>query len=115
MVRDGLLPLLDAWAGELGVVEVAVEDVPPHLDTSGDTSGDTAGDNSGDGVVADTTLAGSVPLARALRGAPHRIVVYRKPLELRAQGRAELEELVQDVVLEAVAHLLGREPDDLSG
>jgi hypothetical protein len=99
-VRVAVEPLLTRWAEELGALEVVVEDVPPEL----------PGD---EGVVVDRTAGGSVPLARTVRGTPTRLVVYRRPLELRAQDETDLEELVHDVVVEAVAELLGREPDEV--
>jgi predicted Zn-dependent protease with MMP-like domain len=42
-----------------------------------------------------------------------RIVVYRRPVETRAHGGDELAELVQDVVTEQVADLLGRSPEEI--
>jgi len=57
-----------------------------------------------------------VPLGRyfpADAGLPARIVVYRRPVETRALDAEELEDLVRDVVVEQVAHLLGRSPDEV--
>jgi predicted Zn-dependent protease with MMP-like domain len=69
---------------------------------------------------ADVLEDGSVPLARVLpahredgRDHPARIVVYRRPVETRALDAEELEDLVRDVVVEQVAHLLGRSPDEV--
>ena len=63
---------------------------------------------------------GSIPLARVLpahrengREVPPRIVVYRRPLEIRAHDRDDLAELVRDVVVDQVAVLLGRDPDEI--
>lgn len=113
LVLDVLESLERRWARELSGVEVAVEDVPlvpegvdPGLD--------------GD-VVVEQTAGGSVPLGRLLPGgvdargsqtAP-RIVVYRRPLEARAADRAELAELVHDVVVDVVALLLDLDPDEV--
>jgi predicted Zn-dependent protease with MMP-like domain len=61
-----------------------------------------------------------VPLARLLPGrpgrpaVPPRIVLYRRPLELRADDRDTLADLVHDVIIEQVANLLGLDPDDLA-
>ena len=44
---------------------------------------------------------------------PARIVVYRRPVETRAMDLADLEDLVRDVVVEQVAHLLARSPDEV--
>jgi predicted Zn-dependent protease with MMP-like domain len=55
-----------------------------------------------------------VPLARLLPGGgghPPRIVLYRRPLELRAVDRDDLEDLVHDIVVEEVAQFLGLDPE----
>ena len=60
-----------------------------------------------------------MPLARLLpgrpgrQGLPPRIVLYRRPLELRASDRDDLADLIHDVIVEQVANLLGVSPDDL--
>lgn len=85
--------LEERWSRELDGVEFAVQDVPP-----------------GDPVPWER---GGVPLGRffpADGGQPHRIVVYRRPLETRAGDRAALAPMVHEVVVEQVAHLLGLEP-----
>ncbi len=56
-----------------------------------------------------------MPLGRLFpsdAGQPARIVVYRRPLEQRADS-ADLPFLVRDVLVENVAHLLGRRPDEI--
>ncbi|MEP6695449.1 MAG: metallopeptidase family protein [Pseudonocardiales bacterium] len=103
LVLDAVDDLERRWPAELKEVEFAVEDVPPELP---DFDSD---------VVED----GSVPLARLLQvpgratDAPPRIVLYRRPLEARALDRDDLGDLVHDVVVEQVAHLLGKDPDDV--
>ncbi|MHB8341041.1 MAG: metallopeptidase family protein [Mycobacteriales bacterium] len=95
LVLDGVEALEERWARELEDVEFAVEDVPPEL-PSGDEGGDP------------------VPLARlepAAGPAPPRVVVYRRPLEARAHDRLDLADLVFDVLVHEVAHLLGVEPE----
>ena len=69
---------------------------------------------------ADVLDDGSVPLARVLPGhqengreVPPRIVVYRRPLEIRAHDRDDLADLVRDVVVDQVAVLLGRDPEEI--
>ena len=57
-----------------------------------------------------------VPLAALVpRSAdtPPRIVLFRRPIELRAEGQTELVALVRDILAEQVADLLGRDPDDI--
>src|SRR5829696_1023913 len=89
------------------LVLYAVEDVP-WVDHS-----------SPDEVVLDADVLedGSVPLARVLpahreggKEHPARIVVYRRPLEIRAADR---DDLVRDVVVDQVAVLLGRDPEEI--
>jgi predicted Zn-dependent protease with MMP-like domain len=80
----------------LGALEFAVEDVPPS---------DPAPWESSD-----------VPLGRlfAAQGKmPARIVVYRRPVETRTTDSRELAALINDVVVEQVASLLGVDPRDL--
>jgi predicted Zn-dependent protease with MMP-like domain len=38
-------------------------------------------------------------------------VLYRRPLELRALDRDDLEDMIHDIVVEEVAHFLGLDPD----
>ena len=102
LVLDAVEHLERHWSGELADVEFAVEDVPPELPEY-----DT-----------DVLEDGSVPLARLLpadvrrRTAP-RIVLYRRPLEARSLDSEDLAELVHDVVVEQVASLLGKDPDEV--
>jgi len=80
----------------LGNLEFAVEDVPPS---------DPAPWESSD-----------VPLGRlfAAQGKmPARIVVYRRPVETRTNDARELAALINDVVVEQVASLLGVDPREL--
>ena len=51
--------------------------------------------------------------ARPRAGLPSRIVIYRRPVASRAQGDAELAELVRRVVVEQVALMLGRGPEEI--
>ena len=102
LVRDAIHDLEQRWAAELEGVEFAVEDVPPD------------GTGFDEGVVADETAGGPVPLGRLLPGdgrVPPRVVVYRRPLEARATDKADLGELVHEVVVDQVAQLLGLDPD----
>ncbi|GAB3420858.1 metallopeptidase family protein [Flindersiella endophytica] len=93
MVLDALERLERRLPDELTSVEVAVEEVPPP-----------------DRLL----LSDDIPLGAVLTtGNGPRIVIYRRPIELRAGGRAELAALVSDVVLEQVAELLGRHPEDI--
>ncbi|MEU8544963.1 metallopeptidase family protein [Streptomyces sp. NPDC048717] len=58
--------------------------------------------------------ADTVPLGIALpadRKDPARVIVYRRPIELRAKTRDERALLVHEVVVEQVADLLGLSPE----
>jgi predicted Zn-dependent protease with MMP-like domain len=84
------------WSRQLDGAEFAVEDVPPSQPAPWEHGG--------------------VPLGRYFpsdAGLPPRIVVYRRPVETRAVDADELEDLVRDVVVEQVAHLLARAPEEV--
>lgn len=85
-----------AWARQLDGTEFAVEDVPPSDPARWETGG--------------------VPLGRyfpAQPGVPPRIVLYRRPIEARARTEDELIFMVRNILVEQVAHLLGRRPDEV--
>lgn len=86
---------LDAsWRDQLAKVEFAVEDVPSLEDWTRDW----------------------IPLARAFAATgalPARIVVYRRPVETRAGGPTRLRALLDDLVVEQVAELLGVDPEEV--
>lgn len=84
------------WSRQLEGTEFAVEDVPPSNPAPWERGG--------------------VPLGRCFpadAGLPARVVVYRRPVETRALDDADLDDLVREVVVEQVAHLLGRSPEDV--
>ncbi|CAN5298908.1 metallopeptidase family protein [soil metagenome] len=83
------------WPDELAQVEFGVEETP-WLD--------------------DDWHPDQVPLAtlaRARAGSPTRIVVYRWPVRRRAGGPQEERRLVLDALVEQVAELLGRSPEEI--
>lgn len=95
LVLDTVTPLDERWQGHLGLVEYAVEEAPLVPDDWGDQS---------------------VPLSSLVRGSggsPTRLVLFRQPIEHRAETRPELEALVHAVVVEQVAELLGLPPGDV--
>ena len=110
LVLDAVEDLERRWERELAGVEFAVEDVPWVEHTRPDE------------VVLDSDVLddGGVPLARVVparreqgQEIPPRVVVYRRPLELRANDRDDLADLVRDVVVDQVATLLGRDPEEI--
>jgi predicted Zn-dependent protease with MMP-like domain len=82
-------------------VEFAVDLVPPpDLEATG---GPADGSIESGGVL----LAQIVP---ALGQQKAHIVLYRKPIELRARDAEDLEDLVHDIVVQVIANYLGLEP-----
>ncbi|MEG3614531.1 MULTISPECIES: metallopeptidase family protein [Isoptericola] len=80
----------------VGRAEFGVEDVPPSDPAPWESRG--------------------VPLGRlfpAEAGQPARVVVYRRPVETRAVDPEDLADLVHEVVVEQVAHLLARTPEEI--
>jgi Zincin-like metallopeptidase len=84
-----------ALLSALASIELGVEDVPPAeaLERAG----------TGTGTGAELALARA---DRAARGRPARVVLYRRPLELRAPDLNERADLVHDIVVEQLADLL---------
>jgi hypothetical protein len=83
------------WQSEWGNVEFGTEDVPQLPDDWTDEP---------------------VPFGSLVRGtgaAPHRIVLFRRPIELRATSRLEKAALVNEVLVEHIADLLGRDPSEI--
>jgi predicted Zn-dependent protease with MMP-like domain len=97
LVRDSVSRLERRWP-QLTSVEFAVQEVP-----------------RGDDGEADEQ-AEAVPLGRVAEskgGRPDRIVVYRRPVEIRTRNRDERALLVHEVVVEQVAELLGLSPESV--
>lgn len=86
------------WHAHLGLVEYVVEEVPPVPDGPLGLRDD------------EVPLAGST---RGRGGEPSRLVVYRQPVEHRAEGLDDLAAIVLTVVVEQVADLLGIEPSQV--
>ena len=85
----------ERWADQLGLIEFAVEETPLLPD---DWAGDT------------------VPLASLVRGAgadPTRLVLFRRPIDLRSESRGDLAALVLTVVVEELSDLLGVPPEEI--
>lgn len=94
LVLDIVTEIDARWQRHLGLVEYAVEDAPMLPDDWGET----------------------VPLSSLVRGTgaqPTRLVIFRRPIEHRAESRDDLEAMVLTVVVEQVAELLGIPPEDV--
>jgi len=99
LVLDAVEHVETRWLDQLRSLEFAVEEVPPSDPPA---------------AVDDEIASAGVPLARLLPPSgttPARVVIYRRPLELRAIDREDLEDLVHDIVVEEVAHFLGLSPE----
>lgn len=94
-VLDALERVEQRIARPLDMVELAVEDVPRQ---------DPAPWES------DVALGRTFP---GRSGAPARVVIYRRPIEARVLDHDELAELIEHVVTEQVAGVIGIHPDDL--
>ena len=87
--------LEERWHAELGLVEFAVEETT---------------------ILPDDWDADTVPLASLVRGnggSPTRLVLFRRPIELRAETRSDLSAMVLTVLVEQVSELLGRPPEEV--
>lgn len=97
LVRDSISRLERHWP-QLAGVEFAVQEVP-------------RADNGELDEAAAVVPLGRVSEADGER--PDRIVVYRRPVELRTRSRDERALLVHEVVVEQVAELLGLAPESV--
>ncbi|MCH7231217.1 metallopeptidase family protein [Glycomyces sp. L485] len=84
-------------------IEFAVDEVPPP---SREYDADIVEDRG-------VPLAKLYPARPGTSAAAPRIVLYRRPIELRAVARLELEMLVYSVLAEELASLLNLPPEDL--
>ena len=88
-----------ALAARLAAIDYGVEEVPPEA-----------------ALAAAEAGTGPLALARtdeASPGEPARIVLYRRPLEVRSPDLAEREAIVHEVVVDRLAELLGVPVDRL--
>jgi hypothetical protein len=96
LVQDSVERLERRWP-QLADIEFLVLEVPRLAAGRGEGWGD-------EGVPLGGTIA-------AREGRPARVVVYRRPVEIRTKGRDERAALVHEVVVEQVAELLGLTPE----
>jgi hypothetical protein len=81
------------WGPRLGSLDVEVHEVPAY-----------------DPAATDVVLAAH---RRATASRPAAVVVYRRPVELRAPDRLARQDLVRDLVAEQLAALLGVSPTEV--
>jgi len=87
--------VLAPWTDRLGDVELAVEEVP---------------------VLTAQWVSSTVPLSsyvEASGGSRPRLVLFRRPLEHRAENLVELEALLLTVIVEQLAEVLGLPVEDV--
>ncbi|MBF6299324.1 MULTISPECIES: metallopeptidase family protein [Nocardia] len=109
LVLEAFAPLDSRWHDRLTKLDIAVDDVPKIRPLHPDSV------TWPDEVVAD----GPVPLSRLIpagvdrHGAATRarVVLFRKPLELRASDPDDLVDLLREVLVQQVATYLGVDPD----
>lgn len=109
LVLEAFAPLDGRWHDQLTKLDIAVDEVPKIRPLHPDTV------TWPDEVVAD----GPVPLSRLIpagidrRGAATRarVVLFRRPLELRAKDPEDLIDLLHEVLVQQIATYLGVEPD----
>ncbi|HET8561095.1 MAG TPA: metallopeptidase family protein [Marmoricola sp.] len=83
------------WPAQLATTELAVEEVP---------------------LLPEHWAAETVPLASYVEPTartPGRIVLFRQPIEHRAESRTDLEALLLTVLVEQVAEILGIPPEEV--
>ncbi|WP_052869227.1 metallopeptidase family protein [Streptomyces niger] len=100
LVHDSVERLERRWP-QLSEVEFSVREVPRPL-----PEGD-----EGFGPDEDVVPLGS--LLSSEDGSRDRIVIYRRPVEIRTKNREERALLVHEVVVEQVAELLGLAPESV--
>ncbi|MER5912152.1 metallopeptidase family protein [Streptomyces sp. NPDC001982] len=96
LVQDSVERLERRWP-QLADIDFLVLEVPRLEARAGDVWSDDA-----------VPLGGIAP---AHDGHRARVVVYRRPVEIRTKGRDERAALVHEVVVEQVAELLGLTPE----
>ncbi|MFD8816586.1 metallopeptidase family protein [Streptomyces sp. NPDC059627] len=96
LVQDSVERLERRWP-QLADIDFLVLEVPRLQDRHAENWDDEA-----------VPLGGIIP---AREGRRARVVVYRRPVEIRTKGRDERAALVHEVVVEQVAELLGLTPE----
>jgi predicted Zn-dependent protease with MMP-like domain len=131
LVLQAVARLEPQWEAHLSGIEFVVEEIPPADATAAGPRGtvplsrlEPGSAQPGQpgppepwepGPQPDPLITRETGDAEAGEPAPQppRIVVYRRPLTIRAEGEEELGDLVFDVVVEEFARLLGIDPGDV--
>jgi predicted Zn-dependent protease with MMP-like domain len=111
VVREAVAHLDARWSAELAEVEFVVDEVPPS-EPDGDSINIDINMDEAEAPPEHVSLSQLLPASGSGRHTrPPQIVLYRRPLELRALDPDDLAELVLDVLIHEVADLLGVGPD----
>ncbi|TDE34735.1 metallopeptidase family protein [Actinomadura sp. 6K520] len=113
LVDDEVRRLHLRWGRELAGVAFTVEEVPsvePWFDGP-IPLGQTVPQPPPAGRPADPARPSGPGAAES--GGQVRIVVFRRPVEARATGEAEMSLLIRDLLVEEVADLLGLSPESV--
>lgn len=104
LVLEALAPIDRRWHEKLTRLDIAVDDVPP-VGSVDATAAAWPPEVVGDGPV---QLSRLVPAGvdRAGAGTRARVVLFRRPLELRASRPDDLADLLHDVLVEQIATYL---------
>ena len=109
LVLEALAPIDRRWHDRIGGLDIAVDDVPPVREVDAERTA-WPPEVVGDGAV---QLSRLVPAGvdRSGSSTRARIVLFRRPLELRAPRPDDLADLLHDVLVEQVATYLGLDVD----
>jgi hypothetical protein len=102
LVRDSVERLERRWP-QLAEVDFVVLDVPRAPGAEG----------SEEWTDEPVPLGGVITAGATGEGSPARVVVYRRPVEIRTKNRDERALLVHEIVVEQVAELLGLAPESV--
>ena len=102
IAREAVEHVEHRWRHQLADVEFAVDLVPPADAVLDQVAAEGAIESGG------VLLAQIVPAHGAQKT---HIVLYRKPIELRARDAEDLEDLVHDIVVHVISNYLGLSPD----
>ena len=113
LVLEALSPINQRWHRQLRALDIAVDEVPPVQESDIVRVREHGVDAAE--WPAEVLADAAVPLARLVQAGVDRtgdvtrarIVLFRRPLELRAHHPDELVELLHEVLVEQVATYLG--------